>query len=731
MRGKVRGIFPVLSVLIIIGLMTASIASAQVKSEIELRLEAGKTKYEQFDFEGAIAAMTVIIDEVDGKLAAGAELNEVESRVYPQALAFRALSHLDMAEEEAGKEDFRKLIRYSPSYVIAGEFASPMYLDIFSTLKGEMVGFLAVSTNPGGIEIELDGKPAGLSGGEALVLLAGEHVVRLAPRGYAPEERQVTIESDKTSELSIELNRTLATVYLRTSPAGAEVLLDGEIVGITSGTAGSDYIDKLTELNLRADEVSAEFTIEYVEMGTHQLTVRKECYASEQRLLDIPAPDDFWLSELLVMPPSRGSLRLKGLPGGAEVLLNGELQERGKEVFENLCSGEYLVEARHAGGMFKANAVVSKDQETDVDVVLLPAFAYAGAVFRGRLEADQRQAASAKLDQLFGRVQRFRIIGPEDESLRELLKEGALDPADFEGLMAEGAVEGRIPDETYRRFRNACRSLGTNLLGVAVFQEKAIGTRFRLFIAGTQGPYADSFVVDIDDPTSVERAVRRLDFRFDLEQSWLGITAVDTLMFMGPVVISVLDGSPAAEAGVEVAEAITAVDGNPVSGYREVIESLRGKKPGESFVLEFSKSGTTNIREIVLGKSPVLLPLFSQSFNYNAAMAEMSLVAELNPGTEKEQLALLNTGLALAHFGAWEDAIVYLRRVSFGDRPGINHGTVEYYLGICYESLGYRAEALNHYRASLEYESATLVSNDGPLVVPRARQKVRQFEQNP
>ena len=731
MRWKTRGGLSALSVLIIICLMTATVARAQVKSEIELQLDDGKRKYEIFDFEGAIAAMTAIIEGLDGKLSAGSELNEIESRVYPQALAFRALSHLDMANEEAGKRDFEKLIRFSPGFTLPGDLASQLYLDLFSTLKEEMVGFLQVSTDPAEIEIELDGKASGLSGGEPFALLVGEHRVSVARRGYAPEERQVTIQPEATAELSIELRRTLATVYLRTSPPGAEVLLDGEVVGVTSGTAGSDYADKLSELNLRADEVSAEFAIEFVEIGTHQLTVRKECFASEQRFLEVPTADDFWLDELLAMPPSRGSLRLNGLPEGAEVLLDDEVQERGKDVFEDLCSGEYVIEVRHAGGMYKADAVVSKDLETEMEVLLLPTLAYAGAVFRGQLEDDQRQAATRELDRLFGSVERFRIIGRDDESMQGLLREGTLTPEAFERLVAEGAVEGRIPDDIYRGIRDASRRLGTNLLAVAVFQEKTLGTKFRLFIAGTQGPYTDSFVVVTDDPASVERAVRRLDYQFDIEQSWLGISAVDTLMHEGPVVISVQEGSPAADAGVEVAEAITAVDGNAISGYRDLIESLRDKMPGESFALEFRKGGETNSREIVLGKSPLLLPLFSLSFSYNAAIAEMSLIAELNPGTEKEQLALLNTGLALAHFGAWEDAIVYLRRVNLGDRPGINQGTVEYYLGICYESLGYRAEALNHYRSSLGYASATLVSNDGPLVAPHARQKVSQFEPSP
>jgi tetratricopeptide (TPR) repeat protein len=621
------------------------------------------------------------------------------------------------------------LIRFAPGYQFTSEFASQLYLDLYASLKKQMVGNLQLHVVPEAVELEIDGVSMGGVGEEPLPLLAGDHTVKFIKRGFATEERQVTIEAGGTAELSVELRRTLATVYIRTSPTGAEVLLDGEVVGVTSGTAGGEYAQKLVEMGLRAEDVSAEFVIEYVEPGSHQLTVRKECYAAEERLLNVSAPEDYWLNEPLVMPPSRGSLRLKGVPDGAEVFINGEQQERSRLDFNDLCSGKYVVEVRHAGGSFNSEVTVSKDLETDVEVRLLPAMAYVGAEFRNQLENDQRTAAQRKLTELFDRLKRFRLVGPDDQRLQQLASQERFKLADFARLVESGAVVERIPDDLYRTVRDTCRELGTNLLSIAVFQEKRLGARFRIFVFGTQGPFADSFIVDLDDAKQIDRAVQRLDYSFSLQQSWLGITAVDTLLHKGPVVIAVQEGSPAGEAGVMVGEAIVAIEGEPVAGYRDVIEALDKKSPGEQIELEFEKAGATTTRTITLGRSPSLLPLFSQSFSYNAAIAELILIAALNPGSETEQLAAFNIGLALAHFGAWEDAIVYLRRVNLGDRPGINQGTVEYHLGLCYESLGYKAEALSHYRNALEYESATLASNDGPLVGPRVRQKVQQLEQ--
>jgi tetratricopeptide (TPR) repeat protein len=722
---------PALILLLVLLQLFPAQAVSQVKSELELLLDSGKTKYGEFDFEGAISVLTRVIDTIESRIAAGTALSDDEKKVFSQALTFRALANLDLAREDAGKSDFRRLIQFAPGYELTTEFASQLYLDLYSSLKKQMVGFVKLKVSPDAVELEIDNSPAGIVGEEPVAILAGEHALKLSKRGYATDERQVVIEAGKTAELEVALPRTQATVFLRTSPPGAEVLLDGEVVGVTSGMAGSDFSEKLAELGLRAEDVSAEFAIKYLELGTHQLTVRKECFTIEQRMLEVPAPEDYWLNDPLMMQPSKGTLRLNNLPKGAEVLINGLPQERDRTQFGELCSGEYQVEVRHAGGSFHADVVISKDLETEVEVRLLPALAFIGVEYRGQLESDQRANAQRRLSELFSRITRFRILNQDDKQIQELLNNGSLKLADFARLLEGGVVSERAPDDLYRSVRESCRILSTNLLCVAVFQEKRLGTRFRLFVFGTQGPFADSFVIDIDDSRQIERALQRMDYPFSLQQSWLGITAVDTLLYTGPAVIAVQEGSPAGEAGVAIGEEIVAIEGNPVSGYRGVIEALSKKRPGEEVSLDFKKAGTVTTRTIVLGRSPVLLPLFSQSFNYNSAIADLSLMAALNPGTELEQLAVFNIGLAMAHFGAWEDAIVYLRRVNLGDRPGINQGTVEYYLGICYESLGYKAEALSHYQSAFAYESATLVSNDGPLVAPRIKQKVQQLEEKP
>ena len=712
-------------------LLSALPALGQDDEALAQLLAEGRQRYEVLDFDGAITQLTALIDTVEQKLDAGETPSEAAEGLYRDALSLRAVAYLDLANEEAARADFRRLISFSPSYELGGNLASQFYLDMFNSIRGEMVGYVKVNVDPGESQLRIDGEPVAAGGDVPVPLLTGTHRVVVSLRGYTTEERELEIAAAETAELSVNLVRTTATVFVRTSPPGAEVLLDGEVIGVASGTAGADYSEQLTELGLRSTQVSAEFPIPYVEMGSHQLSVRMECYTSSQMLLDVSVAEDLRLKDPIVLAPSRGSLVLQGVPPEADVRLNGEERSRGSNRFDDLCSGEYRVEVRHAGGSFVADAVVSKDLVTELQVELLPALVFIGIDFNSLTDSNRRERAERRAGELFDAIKHFRIINDSDEKLSEMMAAGELTLSGFAGIAAQGGERGQVPGDLYRKVSSALRELESKLLMALVYKESRLGLQFYLYVFSDTGPYADTFIIDLDDPKQLQRTAALLDFGFSPRSSWLGIKAVDTRMREGAVVIAVQPGSPASDAGVAAGEAITAVDGSPVSGYRDVMEAIRLKEPGANLELTLEKGGESATKAITLGSSPMLLPLFSRSISYNAAMAAMSLAASMSPRTDIEQISLLNIGLALIHFNAWEDAITYLRRVDLGDRPGINQGTVEYYLGLCYESLGYRAEALEHYRAALEYESATLESNDGPLIAPRITQKVKQLEGTP
>jgi len=77
----------------------------------------------------------------------------------------------------------------------------------------------------------------------------------------------------------------------------------------------------------------------------------------------------------------------------------------------------------------------------------------------------------------------------------------------------------------------------------------------------------------------------------------------------GVPVASVLDGSPAAAAGLKANDVITAIDGVPVSSAGVVVDTVAKHKPGDVVELTISRAdGANGMKEqkiqVVLGKKP-------------------------------------------------------------------------------------------------------------------------------
>jgi hypothetical protein len=61
----------------------------------------------------------------------------------------------------------------------------------------------------------------------------------------------------------------------------------------------------------------------------------------------------------------------------------------------------------------------------------------------------------------------------------------------------------------------------------------------------------------------------------------------------GVLVAKVEEGSPAAAAGIQVGDVLTAIDGEPIEGPRSLAIAIRGKKTGESVNVDFLRDRGT------------------------------------------------------------------------------------------------------------------------------------------
>jgi len=134
-------------------------------------------------------------------------------------------------------------------------------------------GSLTVVSDPTGARIFIndeyrDETPATITG-----LDLGLYDVRVERRGFAPQNRSVTVAAGSTRTEEFRLLRDSGKLILVTEPAGVQVYIDGEPVGITR--AGD------------TDVVSEPLEIDFVERGDRRLQLARRGYTYEPKTIRV------------------------------------------------------------------------------------------------------------------------------------------------------------------------------------------------------------------------------------------------------------------------------------------------------------------------------------------------------------------------------------------------------------------------------------------------------------
>ncbi len=135
--------------------------------------------------------------------------------------------------------------------------------------------------------------------GERYLLLSGEHKVTVEAPGYEKLDTSVTVTDADTQTLALTLVPLPGLVDVSSTPAGAQVLVDGNPVGETP----------LKGLSLSA--------------GNHQVELRAERYRSTLQEFEVTGRQIQQHLEV-TLEPAWADITLASEPAGAEVLVDGE-----------------------------------------------------------------------------------------------------------------------------------------------------------------------------------------------------------------------------------------------------------------------------------------------------------------------------------------------------------------------------------------------------------------------
>lgn len=669
----------------------------------------------------SIDFLSEIVDVVEEERRVRDDVAEELVELQRRALELRARAFFNAGQLRGAEDDFRRIILDDPRYGLDAESLSPRIVDFFEEQKKQLIGYLAVTTEPAGARVTVNGNFVGITNFFPIEVHTGIARVEVSLVGYdGYVDGELRIAPGEITTLDLELTRTSARLPIITDPPGVEIVVDGESVGETSGALPPD-LRSFMPAELDPARLSAPFDLAALPLGQHEIELRRDCYETVRFPFHAEAPQDY-TAQIVKLQESVGSVTISSNPSDARVYLDGELRGNTPLELSRVCSGEHRLEVTHATGKYVEDIVVARDEALFFEGTIRPTLAVLGFVAEEGVSprdvADIEQQVSTELRTL----EVMNVVFPDRADL--------LDRLGTRGLSTLLPSENVEDEDDAERIRETSERLGDALeveaLLIGYVPAQRLTKDVVLHFLAVGSPRPDRYALNYLDREELPRFLEKLSTPTPLFASWVGLTAVDTRLAPGPIVLAVEEGGPAAEAGVRPGDIIEAAKGQPVSRTLDVLRAVESTEPGDALSLSVIRDGSSAEIAIAVGTTPIEIPMNDADFLYNKAIVDLRHRMVTEP--EIADLAQLNVGLCYMQLGDYETALKdYLPGVTLPDTRGISQGTVYYYTALAYLKLGERAEAARIFQQALGYGDATLQSNDGPRVPPLAERRLREI----
>lgn len=203
-------------------------------------------------------------------------------------------------------------------------------------------GTLTVSSDPPGAEVKLDGRPVGTTKVASMPVSNGIHTLEVAKEGFEVVKKTITITKDPSIQ-SFSLKKLSFDAYLLTYPTGAQVFLDGTLIGSTTGH-GNPRAKSVAEIfNLPVNDFSFDFEVRNVSPGLHQLEVREACWVDVKKTIDGSQLKENPYLDAIVLEPSLAFLTIDADDPQMIVTLDGKEIGHAEDGSFTLCSGSHVI----------------------------------------------------------------------------------------------------------------------------------------------------------------------------------------------------------------------------------------------------------------------------------------------------------------------------------------------------------------------------------------------------
>ncbi|HEX5217226.1 MAG TPA: hypothetical protein VFV98_17320 [Vicinamibacterales bacterium] len=672
-------------------------AQAGQSGALDLLFEQGKRLFDQFSYDEAVKVFNQLINTMT---VAG---QTPRQDLLVQAYELRARSRFALGDTAGAEQDFAALLGVQPDFKL-GSGISPRVVAAFEGVRKITVGQVSLQVTPAG-EVMIDGKPVQANEtAQVFDMTSGEHTLTAARPGHRPLSQSFTIAPATVTPVAITLERVSATLTVRSLPEGAEVVLDGKVVGTTArapANAGQD--------------AGGVFVINDLAPGDHRLLLRRDCHVSVEQTISAK-PEDID-TEVMRLAPAIADVAVRTNAAGAAVFVDGIAKGAAPANLE-ICEGSHLIEVRGPKGRFADRRAWKPGEKVTLDAELRSAFPI--VVVRGDANADQLRATVERAMAPAKQVMLYTPAASELQSLKdEIVPVEWLAPPPADGTAATSRVPADVTRELGKKF--AAR-LGVQGVAAVTAGSQPYLVTISLLAAGSADP--DVITINLSDPASTGRAMTLLGSSLPpIVRPSLETAFIDVAGTPGAVVVRV--GGTGAKAGLAVGDVIVNAGGRPIASVADLRARIATvAPPALDLPLEVkSASGASRKVSATLAMIADTIPMRDSAIVYNRALLDLQEAAG-RPGTPAATAAAkLNLAIVHMRLGNWDDAQAALKDVQLPDGPGVSAGTVAYLTGLCAEATGRSADAQAAFTKAAASTLARLW-NDGPLVAPLAQAKL-------
>jgi len=733
-----RGRLAIILVALAAVLVPAAGADAQqVTERLRASFARAETVFRTGQPDMAIAPLSVVIDA----LLPEAELGRLDAEgraLLIRSLAYRADARIFNGERPAADADLAQLLTLYPRVAIDGFGLSEGVLDRFSRAQGRLIGTLAFSVTPFNARIRVNGEemPPDTT---TYRLLAGTHYVEAFLPGFTRQTEEVEVRADRSVEVALTLERISAVIRLMTRPAGATVVVDGNVVGQTTGTAPRDWTPTPDLARYPRQEFSSVMEIEGLMPGQHEVEILLDGYRTFSAPVSIPDLADFQVGTI-VLSRNLGLVLLRDLSPDAEVWVDGrrtqpeppsrtggggELESTAYRL--SLPPGEYRITVSQGdAGVFEESVTVADRRNRALAVRLRPGLTFLGVAGADRLGADALETA---LGRAFGDLDFWTFLDRGEEAVRLLQRSGATAER-LRSVAAEGANAAR--DFDWDRLQaTASRELPGSVFVLGVLDDDELAAQADLWIwPAAPGPaVAERIRVSLSDTDELDRMARRLSEPMTFARAWSGLQLIDSGLSANPIVAGAVVGGPAEAAGVQVGERLLTVAGNDIATAANAHGWMATFAPGATVALGLSGPAGERTVELRMGSTPTVVGPTEPDRLYSVVWGMTAAGVGRMDAQAPTWLAQLNQAAVLLHAHDWQAAVDLLSTIQAPEGTGVGQGLVDYWLGLARAETGDVDGARSALERILQQPQSRYLSNDGPHLAPMARARLFALEE--